>query len=92
MCHVFDTSTHTHYLPTHWLQVVIARWKKGVTFTVDNVHGRLIGADGLPFLPFGSYTYGVLSDNQRSVPETEVPFGEAVQTITDLLLCFNSVQ
>ena len=77
---------HTRHSPTHWLQVVIAKWKKGVTFTVDNVHGRLIGADGLPFLPFGSYTYGVLTDNQRSVPETEVAFGEAGHTVTGLLL------
>ena len=58
-----------------WLQVVKARWKKGTTFTVDNIQGHLIDADGFPFILFGSYTYGVTTNVEREVPDTEVQFG-----------------
>ena len=56
--------------------MVKARWKKGTTFTVDNIQGHLIDADGFPFILFGSYTYGVTTDVEREVPDTEVQFGK----------------
>ena len=53
-----------------------AKWREGSTFTVDNIHGRLLDASGFPFVLFGSYTYGVLTEVERAVPEEEIPFGE----------------
>ena len=58
------------------LQVVKAEWKSETTFTVDNIQGRLLDANNFPFVFFGAYIYGVTTDINRAVPETEIPFGE----------------
>ncbi len=47
------------------------------TVAVDNVHGRVLGRAGEPFFPFGAYIYGVLTENERAVPETEAQFGQS---------------
>ena len=57
------------------LQVVKAKWRDRSTYTVDNVHGRLLDSNGFPFIAFGSYIYGVTTAIERAVPETEIPFG-----------------
>ena len=43
---------------------------------VDNMRGCVVGRDGLPFFPFGAYTEGVTTAGERSVPETEVKYGQ----------------
>lgn len=43
---------------------------------VDNIRGCVVGRDGLPFFPFGAYTEGVITAGERSVPETEVKYGQ----------------
>lgn len=57
------------------VKVVRAPPKREVV-VVDNVRGCLVGSDGLPFFPFGAYTYGVLTDVERGVPEEEAQFGK----------------
>lgn len=58
------------------LKVVRAKPSRQGAVIVDNVHGQVVGRDGLPFFPFGSYTYGVTSEGERGVPEMEVQFGQ----------------
>lgn len=43
---------------------------------MDNIQGHLVDADGFPFILFGSYIYGVTTDVERAVPETEIQFGK----------------
>lgn len=57
------------------VKVVRAAPRSGAVL-VDNVRGCVVGRDGLPFFPFGPYTYGVKTAGARSVPETEVVYGE----------------
>ena len=52
-----------------------AQWKKGLTYTVDNIRGQLLDSNGFAFILFGSYIYGVTTEVERAVPEAEIPFG-----------------
>ena len=56
------------------VKVVRAKPKSGGVL-VDNVRGCLVGSDGLPVFPFGSYTYGVVTEVERGVAEVEAQFG-----------------
>ena len=56
------------------VKVVKARPRSGGVL-VDNGRGRLVGSDGLPLFPFGSYTYGVVTEVERGVAEEEAQFG-----------------
>ena len=75
-----NISFKNYYVHTS-LKVVKAKWRKGSTFTVDNIRGYLLDAGGLSFLPFGAYSYGVRTDIERAIPEMEAPFGEQLLNI-----------
>ena len=65
-----------------------AEWRKGCTYTVDNIRGRLLDSNDLPFVLFGSYIYGVTTDIERSVPEAEIPFGRRKNDQKEVFLYF----
>ena len=52
---------------------------------MNNIRGNLLDANGFAFVFFGAYTYGVSSDVERSIPETEVQFGRSL--ILPVLVC-----
>jgi len=54
---------------------VVRAVRKSDAVLVDNVKGCMVGRNGLPFFPFGSYIYGVTTAAERAVPETEVKYG-----------------
>ncbi len=58
------------------VKVVRAMAAQHGAVVVDNVKGHVVGRDGRPFFPFGSYIYGVATENQRAVPEMEAQFGQ----------------
>jgi len=55
---------------------VVRAVRKSDAVLVDNVKGCMVGRNGLPFFPFGSYIYGVTTAAERAVPETEVKYGQ----------------
>ncbi|CAI8052798.1 hypothetical protein GBAR_LOCUS28892 [Geodia barretti] len=56
-------------------KVVKAQLKERLTYTVDNIRGKLLDPNGFAFILFGSYIYGVTTEVERAVPEAEIPFG-----------------
>ena len=66
--------------------MVKAQLKERLTYTVDNIRGKLLDPNGFPFILFGSYIYGVTTEVERAVPEAEIPFGITRKSVFRVLM------
>ena len=71
---------------------VVRAVRRSDAVLVDNVRGCVMGRNGLPFFPFGSYIYGVTTDAERAVPETEVKYGQFHELYLVTPTCVPSIQ